>query len=157
MLQEIERKFLVRGEFRQYATASSEIAQGYISSQSGRTVRVRIRDDKGYLTIKGPGNTSGLSRFEWEKEITVEEARALMTIAEPGVIEKTRYLVPNADGIHTWEVDVFHGASEGLIMAEIELSSEDDPFDRPAWLGEEVTGDRRYYNSFLSKRPYTEW
>lgn len=157
MLQEIERKFLVRGEFCQYATASSEIAQGYISSQSGRTVRVRIRDDKGYLTIKGPGNTSGLARFEWEKEISVEEARALMTIAEPGVIEKTRYLVPNADGIHTWEVDVFHGASEGLIMAEIELSSEDDAFDRPAWLGEEVTGDRRYYNSFLSKRPYTEW
>ncbi len=157
MLQEIERKFLVSGEFRQYATSASEIAQGYISSQSGRTVRVRIRDDKGYLTIKGPGNASGLSRFEWEKEITAEEARALMTIAEPGVIEKTRYLVPNADGIHTWEVDVFHGASEGLVMAEIELSSEDDTFDRPAWLGKEVTGDRRYYNSFLSKRPYTEW
>lgn len=154
---EIERKFLVKGDFLQEAYASSEIAQGYLNRDPERTVRVRIRDDKGFITVKGEGSESGMSRFEWEKEIDLEEARGLLSLAEPGAISKTRYLIAAADGVHTWEVDVFHGANEGLIMAEIELSSEDETFSRPDWLGDEVTGDQRYYNSFLSKRPYKEW
>lgn len=156
-MMEIERKFLVKGDFRKEAYAFSEIGQGYLNSSPDRTVRVRLRDGKGYLTVKGAGSASGMSRFEWEKEIEVEEARALLSLAEPGVIEKTRYLIAAADGIHTWEVDVFHGANEGLIMAEIELNSEDETFSRPDWLGDEVTGDQRYYNSCLSRRPYREW
>ena len=120
-------------------------------------MRVRVRGDRGYLTIKGPVGLSGLSRFEWEKEITKEEALALLQLAEPGRIEKTRYLVKNTDGIHTWEVDVFHGDNEGLVMAEIELGSENDTFDKPSWIGEEVTGNPRYYNSYLMKHPYKGW
>ncbi len=154
---EIERKFLVKGDFRQEAYASSHIVQGYLSVNRLNSVRVRIRDDKGYITVKGKSTNGGLSRFEWEKEISVDEARGLLTLAEPGTIDKTRHLVQNTDGVHTWEVDEFHGANEGLIMAEIELSSEDDTFDRPEWLGEEVTGDPRYYNSSLRINPYRNW
>ena len=157
MALEIERKFLVAGEYKSLAVSHSRITQGYISSASGRTVRVRIRGDKGYLTIKGPSALGGLSRFEWEKEIPVSEAESLMGICEPGVIDKTRWLVPAGDGIHTWEVDEFHGDNEGLVVAEIELHSEDDVFEKPEWLGEEVTGDRRYYNSMLTKRPFRTW
>ena len=113
--------------------------------------------DKGYLTIKGPVSESGLSRFEWEKEIAVDEALALLELAEPGRIDKTRYLVKNTDGKHTWEVDEFHGDNEGLVMAEIELGDETDTFDRPDWLGEEVTGDARYYNSRLKDHPFKTW
>ena len=156
-LLEIERKFLVVGEFRNLATSSTHIAQGYIASGNGRTVRVRIRGDKGYLTIKGPSDHAGLARFEWEKEITLAEAKALMTICEPGIIEKTRWLVPSEDGKHTWEVDVFEGENEGLIMAEIELESDDDVVEKPAFIGKEVTGDRRFYNSHMRRYPFRLW
>lgn len=153
-LREIERKFLVAGDFRREVSGASRIIQGFLSSVPGRTVRVRIRDDKGYLTVKGPAQ--GLTRFEWEKEIPADEARQLLALCEPGAIDKTRHLVPAADG-HVWEVDEFHGDNEGLVVAEIELEAEDEPFVRPAWVGEEVTGDRRYYNSSLTKSPYKDW
>ena len=143
-LLEIERKFLVTGDFKSQATSSTHIAQGYIASGNGRTVRVRIRGEKGYLTIKGPSGRQSLSRFEWEKEIPLAEAEALMSICEPGIIRKTRFLVPSDDGQHTWEVDVFEGDNEGLVMAEIELGSEDEVFKKPHFIGKEVTGDRRY-------------
>ncbi len=157
MAQEIERKFLVTGDFMQDVFRSYRITQGYISRTPGRTVRVRVRDDKGFLTIKGPSFDGGLSRFEWEKEIPAGEAEELLALAEPVVIDKVRHLVRNTDGVHTWEVDVFLGANEGLVLAEIELGEPDEPFDRPAWLGQEVTGDRRYYNSYLSRTPFTVW
>lgn len=157
MAQEIERKFLITGDFKADAFKADRIAQGYLCSASGRTVRVRIKGSAGYLTIKGPSDESGLSRFEWEKEISVDDARDLLALAEPGVIDKTRYLVRNSDGIHTWEVDEFHGDNEGLVVAEIELASEDEPFDKPSWLGPEVTGDRRYYNSSLTRSPFKSW
>ena len=156
-LLEIERKFIVVGEFKSQAISSTHIAQGYIASGNGRTVRVRIRGDKGYLTIKGPSDKAGLARFEWEKEITLAEAEALMKICEPGIIEKTRWLVPAEDGKHTWEVDVFEGDNAGLIMAEIELESEADQFKKPDFIGPEVTGDRRFYNSHMRRYPYKMW
>lgn len=157
MALEIERKFLVKGDFKQFAFSSSRITQGYICAASGRTVRVRIRDDRGYLTIKGPSDAAGLGRYEWEKEIPLDEARELMKLAVSGFIDKTRYLIHNSDGVHTWEVDEFYGDNEGLILAEIELGSPSDSFDRPDWLGEEVTGDRHYYNSHLTENPYKNW
>ncbi len=157
MALEIERKFLVAGEYKSLASGSERISQGYLSSASGRTVRVRIRGDRGWLTIKGPSKDGGLSRFEWEMEIPLSDARALLDLCEPGVIDKTRWLVPAGDGIHTWEVDEFLGENAGLVVAEIELRSEVDAFERPSWLGPEVTGDRRYYNSFLSHHPFTSW
>lgn len=156
-LLEVERKFLVVGDFKPLAISSTRICQGYVASGNGRTVRIRIRDDKGYLTIKGPSDKAGLARFEWEKEITLAEAEALMTICEPGVIEKTRWLVPSSDGRHTWEVDEFWGDNEGLVMAEIELESENDTFEKPDFIGKEVTGDRRYYNSHMRRYPYKLW
>ena len=128
--------------------------QGYICSDPGRTVRVRVRGDKGFLTIKGQSSEDGLSRFEWEKEIPVSEALELMNLCVSGVIDKTRYLVPYGD--HTYEVDVFHGANEGLVLAEIELSDELEAFEKPSWLGKEVTGDMRYYNSMLSLHPFSK-
>lgn len=152
--REIERKFLVAGDFRSGVSGASHIIQGFLSSAPGRTVRVRLRDDKGYLTVKGPAK--GLTRFEWEKEISGGEAELLLRLCEPGVIDKTRHLVPASDG-HVWEVDEFHGDNEGLVVAEIELGAEDEAFERPAWLGDEVTGDRRYYNSSLTKCPYKDW
>lgn len=154
---EIERKFLVCGDFRDYVSSSSHIMQGYICRLPGRTVRVRIRDDRAYLTIKGPARDGGLARFEWEKEITVEDARELFSLCGDAFIDKTRCLVPSSDGRHIWEVDVFHGDNEGLVMAEIELSSEDDTFEKPSWAGEEVTSDCRYYNSQLMINPYKNW
>ena len=155
MAQEIERKFLVTGPFVDHASKQTRIVQGYLSSVPERTVRVRIRGTQGFLTIKGIGNLSGASRYEWEREIPLEEAEQLLALCEPGVIDKVRYLVPV--GAHTFEVDAFHGENEGLIVAEVELASEDDVIDRPAWLGSEVTGDARYYNSMLMKHPYTGW
>lgn len=155
MAKEIERKFLVKGDFKNLVSKATRIVQGYLSSVPERTVRVRIKGDKGYLTIKGIGNTSGVSRYEWEKEITVQEAEELLKICEPGVIDKTRYLVKL--GNHTFEVDEFYGENEGLILAELELSSEAEIFEKPNWLGEEVTGDVKYYNSMLMKNPYTKW
>ena len=153
--KEIERKFLVAGDFRGEVSGASHIVQGYLSSARGRTVRVRLRDDRGWITVKGPAQ--GLTRIEWEKEIPAEETRLLLSLCEPGILDKTRHLVPSADGKHIWEVDEFHGDNAGLLVAEIELASEDDAFPRPAWLGEEVTGDRRYYNSSLTKCPYKDW
>jgi len=153
---EIERKFLVTSEaFKKEAFTQNRIAQGYLSSNPERTVRVRIKGDKGFLTIKGVSNESGLSRFEWEKEIPVEEAKALMMLCEKGVIDKTRFEVKM--GLHIFEVDEFYGENEGLIVAEIELKSEIETFESPNWLGQEVTNDNRYYNSYLSKDPYKNW
>lgn len=155
MAQEIERKFLVAGDYKSAAVAASRIVQGYICSEQGRTVRVRIRDDRGYLTIKGPSTDNGLSRYEWEREIPLADARDLMKLCRGGVVDKTRYLVPFAG--HTFEVDEFYGDNEGLVVAEVELSAPDESFERPAFLGQEVTGDRRYYNSQLMQRPYCLW
>ena len=149
MLQEIEKKFLVKGDFINEAFRTVHIVQGYLSRNPERVVRIRIKDDKGYITIKGNNNESGATRFEWEKEIPVEEARQLLKLCEPGIIDKTRHLIKNTDGKHIWEVDVFNGNNEGLVIAEIELDDENDAFDRPSWLGKEVTGDQRYYNSNL--------
>ncbi len=156
MPQEIERKFLVTGEFKSLAYAQSHIVQGYICSDQGRTVRIRIRDDKGYLTIKGRSDESGLSRYEWEREIPLADAESMMNICMPGVIDKIRYLV-RIDESHVAEVDEFMGDNQGLVVAEVELESTDDSFEKPAFLGEEVTGDRRYYNSMLMKTPYNLW
>ena len=155
MSQEIERKFLVTGDYKSQAYASSRVVQGYICSAHGRTVRVRIRDGKGYLTIKGASDAAGMSRYEWEKEIPLQEAEELMKLCEPGIIDKTRYLVRS--GHHTFEVDEFYGDNAGLVVAEVELASEDEPFEKPSFIGREVTGDVRYYNSQLMKRPYCEW
>ena len=155
MFSEIERKFLVAGDFKAHACARHRIVQGYMCADAKRTVRVRISDDKGYITVKGRSNDGGLSRFEWEKEISVYEAEALLSLCEPGVIDKVRYIV-NV-GTHVFEVDEFHGDNEGLLLAEVELSSVDEDFERPQWLGEEVTGDRRYYNSYLSVHPFITW
>ena len=156
MAQEIERKFLVKDDsFKELAFSFSRIAQGYICSTRGRTVRVRIRDDKGYLTIKGPAGENGLSRYEWEKELPLAEAQELMKLCERGMIDKVRYLVQC--GKHVYEVDEFHGDNEGLVVAEIELSSEDESFEKPDFIGEEVTGVVKYYNSFLMKFPYSKW
>lgn len=155
MAVEIERKFLVDGEFRHIAESSVRVVQGYLSSVPERTVRVRVYGDRGFITIKGIGSSSGMSRFEWEKEISCEEAMSLMEICEAGVIDKTRHIVRVGD--HVYEVDEFHGDNEGLVVAEIELSSEDESFVRPDWLGREVTGDSRYYNSMLSSNPFRNW
>lgn len=155
MAWEIERKFLVKGNYKEYAYAHEEIVQGYLSSVKERTVRVRIKGEKAYITIKGISNESGISRFEWEKEISINDARELLKLCEPGIIDKIRYYIKN--GRHTFEVDEFNGENEGLIMAEIELSSENEQFEKPDWLGEEVTGDLRYYNSSLTKLPYSKW
>ena len=153
---EIERKFLVRSDaFKKEAFAQNRIAQGYLSSVPERTVRVRIKGDKGFLTIKGASNETGLSRFEWEKEIPVDEATALLKLCEKGIIDKTRFEVKI--GNHIFEVDEFYGENEGLIIAEVELKSETETFEKPVWLGKEVTNDIRYYNSYLSKNPFTNW
>ncbi len=155
MAQEIERKFLVKGSFKDQSKKSTRITQGYLSSVPERTVRIRIKGNQGFITIKGIGNKSGASRYEWEKELSVSEAEELLQLCEPGTIDKTRYLVPV--GNHTFEVDEFYGENKGLVLAEIELSTEDEHFDKPHWLGDEVTGDMRYYNSMLMKNPYTNW
>lgn len=153
---EIERKFLVLSDnFIAFAFAKNKIAQGYISTNPERTVRVRIKGDKGFLTIKGAGNESGLSRFEWDKEIDLQEAEQLLKLCEKGVIDKVRHEIKV--GKHVYEVDVFEGENEGLIIAEIELESENEAFEKPNWLGQEVTGDEKYYNAYLSKNPFSTW
>jgi len=155
MGKEIERKFLVKGEFKSDTKKETRITQGYLSSIPERTVRVRVKGDNGFITIKGIGSESGASRYEWEKEIPVDEVKDLLKICEPGVIDKTRFLVDS--GNHTFEVDEFHGENNGLVVAEIELASETESFEKPEWLGEEVTGNTKYYNSMLMKNPYTKW
>lgn len=155
MALEIERKFLVTGQFKQLASSHEEIVQGYLSSVPGRTVRIRVKGERAYITIKGEGNNSGTSRYEWEKEITVADARELLQLCEPGIIDKIRYYVEI--GSKTFEVDEFNGDNEGLVIAEIELSDENEDFEKPEWLGKEVTGDKRYYNASLIKNPYIRW
>jgi len=153
---EIERKFLTTSDdFKTLAFNQNRIIQGYLSRIPERTVRIRIRDEKGFLTIKGNTNKSGLSRFEWEKEIPVDEAKALLHLCEKGVIDKIRYEVKV--GLHIFEVDEFYGENKGLIVAEIELQSENETFEKPIWLGKEVTHEIKYYNSYLSKKPFLEW
>lgn len=154
--QEIERKFLVKDDgYKIEAISEKRIVQGFLNTHPERTVRVRIKADKGFLTIKGKGNDSGTTRFEWEKEIPVIEAEALLKLCEEGVIEKVRYEVEI--GNHIFEVDEFSGDNQGLIVAEVELTSENEDYTKPTWLGEEVTGDVRYYNSQLSKNPFKDW
>ena len=155
MAQEIERKFLVKGDFKSEAFRSIRITQGYLSSVPERTVRVRIKGEQGFLTIKGKGNSSDISRYEWEKEIPVNEAEELLKLCEPGIIDKIRYLVKS--GTHIFEVDEFHGENEGLVMAEVELQNENESFMKPVWLSSEVTGNIKYYNAMLTKYPYTKW
>lgn len=156
MSQEIERKFLVKdSSYKDMAVSSSRIIQGYICSERGKTVRVRIRDNKGFLTIKGASADNGLSRYEWEHEIPVDEARELMKLCQPGMIDKTRYLVKF--GKHIFEVDEFYGENEGLVVAEVELATVDEKHEVPPFLGEEVTGQVKYYNSFLMKCPFKTW
>lgn len=153
---EIERKFLVLNtDFKMQAFAKNEIAQGYISTNPERTVRVRIKGNDGFLTIKGAGNESGMSRFEWEKKIDVDEARQLMKLCAKGTISKTRFEVKS--GKHIFEIDEFYDDNEGLVIAEIELESETEIFEKPDWLGQEVTNDVRYYNAYLSQKPFKNW
>lgn len=153
---EIERKFLVTSNtFKTDAFSQNKIAQGYLSSVPERTVRVRIKGGKGFVTVKGISSDSGMSRFEWEKEIATDEAENLLKLCEKGIIDKTRFNIKV--GNHTFEVDEFHGENEGLVIAEIELNSENEVFERPNWLGEEVTNDKRYYNSYLSNHPFKNW
>lgn len=153
---EIERKFLVLSEdYKDVSHSKTTIVQGFLNTNPCRTVRVRIHGEVGYLTIKGKSNSAGTTRAEWEWEITVNEAEALLDICEPGIVEKIRYKVL-FEG-HTFEVDEFLGENLGLTMAEIELNSETEEFNKPEWLGTEVTGDIRYYNSQLSKQPFKTW
>ena len=153
---EIERKFLIKSDsYKNEANSKERIVQGFLNTHKERTVRVRISGDFGYLTVKGESNETGTSRFEWEKEITLEDAEALLLLCEEGIIEKTRYKVPK--GEHIFEIDEFYGTNEGLLIAEVELSDEDENYIEPDWLGEEVTGDIKYYNSQLSKNPFEKW
>ena len=155
-MQEIERKFLVVSEdFKNEAFKNFKIKQGFLNTHPERTVRLRITGDKAFLTIKGKSSKNGLSRFEWEKEIDINEAEALFELCEPGIIEKTRYLVKAGDFV--FEIDEFYGENEGLKVAEIELNKETDTFEKPRWLGTEVTGEVKYYNSQLSKNPFKNW
>ena len=153
---EIERKFLVKNDtWKKVTFKQIIIKQGYLNSNKNRTVRIRISDNQGFITVKGVSNDSGTTRFEWEKEIDVQEANQLLAICEPNIIEKTRYLVKN--GIHIFEIDEFFGANKGLLIAEIELTSENETFEKPSWLGKEVTGNPIYYNASLSKLPFSSW
>jgi len=153
---ETERKFLVRNDsYKQQAFTQKRIAQGYLSSVPDRTVRVRTKGDQGFLTIKGKSSESGMSRMEWEKEISVADAQQLLAICEKGAIDKIRHEVKV--GNHTYEVDEFFGDNAGLTVAEIELTDENEEFIKPEWLGEEVTGTERYYNAYLSRNPYNTW
>ena len=155
---EIERKFLVKkgGAYRSAAYAYMHVQQGYIPCETA-TVRIRLRDDEAFLTIKGKPIDGGLTRYEFEKEITREEAENLLKICRGGVIDKHRYLVKSPDGRHTFEVDEFHGDNDGLVMAEVELSSPDEAFEKPDFIGPEVTGDRRFYNKHMLRYPFCLW
>ncbi|MHC5354267.1 CYTH domain-containing protein [Myroides sp. LJL115] len=155
-MTEIERKFLVKDDsFISQALRKNHIMQGYLNSDPERTVRVRVKNTLGYLTIKGKSDSSGTTRFEWENQIPLQEAQALMLLCEDYIIDKTRYEVKY--GSHTFEVDVFHGDNEGLIIAEVELNDAQESFERPLWLAQEVTGHVQYYNSYIAKKPYSTW
>jgi CYTH domain-containing protein len=156
MSLEIERKFLVQNEaFKNEFYKKTAIKQGYLNSDKSRTVRIRITDNAAFLTVKGKSNKTGTTRFEWEKEIDKTEGEQLLLLCEPSIIDKTRFYIKNEH--HIFEVDEFYGDNQGLIVAEIELSSEDESFKKPSWLNEEVTGNDKYYNSKLSKNPYKNW
>ena len=153
---EIERKFLVTSAaFKEVAQKATRITQGYLSTDPERTVRVRIKGEKGFLTIKGKSNDSGTTRIEVEEEIAIDKAQTLLSLCLPGVIDKTRY--EYTVGNHTWEIDEFYGENEGLTIAEIELNSEEEGFTTPNWIGHEVTGDNKYYNSQLSENSFKNW
>ncbi|WP_298504276.1 CYTH domain-containing protein [uncultured Maribacter sp.] len=153
---EIERKFLVNSDsYKKEAKIKTRIVQGFLNTHPERTVRIRIKGERGFITVKGKGNDTGVSRYEWEKEITILEAEELLKIAEPGSIDKFRYEV--LVGNHVFEVDEFFGDNKGLVIAEVELSSEEETFEKPKWLGKEVSGITKYYNSQLSKCPFKEW
>ncbi|MDR5591271.1 CYTH domain-containing protein [Christiangramia sp. SM2212] len=155
-MQEIERKFLVKSDnFKKLASEKTLFVQAYLNTDPERTIRIRISGDKAFMTIKGKSSENGLSRFEWETEIDLDEAKELLNLCEPGKIEKFRYLV--SAGNHTYEVDEFLEDNKGLVLAEIELENEDDEFEKPEWLGEEVTGNLDYYNSNLIAKPYKNW
>jgi CYTH domain-containing protein len=155
-MQEIERKFLVTSEmFKKEAYQKTRIVQGFLNTHPERTVRVRIKGGAAFITVKGKSNEAGTTRMEWEKQIPVTEAEVLLAICEEGQIDKVRHEI--SVGEHTFEVDEFFGANEGLIVAEVELKEEEESFKKPAWLGKEVTGDVKYYNSQLSKKPFKDW
>lgn len=155
-MTEIERKFLVKSDdFKEQSSKRISIVQAYLNTHPKRTIRIRINDKDAFLTIKGKSSEDGLTRFEWEKRIPVEEARELLKICEPGKIEKYRYHV--SAGKHTYEIDEFMGENQGLVLAEIELEEEEDKFEKPEWLGKEVTGNLDYYNSNLIANPYKNW
>lgn len=154
MAKEIERKFLVVGDAWRELAKGTMYRQGYLNSAKERTVRIRTIDEKAFLTVKGP--TVGVTRMEFEYEINYDDCVAMLeNLAEKPIIEKKRYKI--AQGDLTWEIDEFFGVNEGLIVAEIELPSEDTPFEKPHWIGEEVSGDPRYFNSNLVKHPFTTW
>lgn len=153
---EIERKFLViSDDFKSEAFKKTRLVQGYLNSHKERAVRVRLKGDLGFLTVKGPSSKNGLSRFEWEKEISANEAKELLNLCESGIIDKIRYEVKLKN--HIFEIDEFFGDNEGLVVAEVELKDENETFEKPTWLGKEVTGDSRYYNAQLSKQPFKTW
>ncbi|WP_348946565.1 CYTH domain-containing protein [Chitinibacter sp. FCG-7] len=153
MAIEIERKFLLKNSnWRDLVSNSTRIAQGYLNAEPARTVRVRVKGEVGFLTIKGKND--GISRLEFEYPIPASDALDMLKLC-PNVLDKTRHLVA-IEG-YTFEIDEFHGANSGLIVAEIELSSETEAFPQPAWLGAEVSGDARYYNSALSEKPFSSW
>lgn len=156
MATEIERKYLVLSDnYKKEAYSSVSIIQGYFATAPGSTVRVRIAGTQGFITIKGAPIAGSIARYEWEKEIPLHEARELLTLCANRILEKTRHKIKA--GRFVFEVDEFHGANQGLVVAEIELNSETDTFEKPSWLGMEVTGDARYYNSRLTGKPYLSW
>ncbi|WP_223033579.1 CYTH domain-containing protein [Hanstruepera marina] len=153
---EIERKFLVvSDDYKAEAEHTIRIIQGFLNTDPERTVRVRLKGQQGFITVKGKSSKDGLSRFEWEKEISETDAKALLKLCVEGVIDKVRYEIPY--GNHTFEVDEFFGDNEGLIVAEVELNHTTEVFKKPQWLGEEVTGQVKYYNAQLSKKPFNTW
>jgi len=155
-MQEIERKFLITSHaFKEEAKASKKITQGYLNRDPERTVRVRLKEEKAFLTIKGKSNKSGTTRIEIEEEIDFAKAKTLLPLCLPNIVDKTRYEV--AKGKHVFEIDEFHGENDGLVLAEIELTHEYETFEKPEWLGEEVTGNPMYYNSYLSSNPFKNW
>ncbi len=156
MAFEIERKFLVLGDFMQFVFRSITIKQGYLMSTEDKTVRIRIQDQEAYLTIKGRSSEDGLKRYEFETHISHNEALDLLKLCDAPLIEKTRHIIPTSANLK-WEVDVFEGDNKGLILAEIELESEDQNFEKPHWLGVEVTGQLQYYNSYLAKNSFKNW
>lgn len=156
MSVEIERKFLVKGDYKKFTTSSYKISQGFLSFVPERTVRVRVRDTKGFITVKGISNNAGTTRFEWEKEISLQDAENLLAICEPSIITKIRHIVPTTNNLF-FEVDEFMNKNDGLVIAEIELPDENFIFEKPIWLGKEVTGEIKYFNSVLSKNPFSNW